>query len=249
MGEIRSQLRRTVAAIADVCEADVGWTARCTDLPLVHTLNQVHVTTDTSVEAVLARADAHQSGLAYRHLVVDDPRTAEVLGEALAGWKAEREVLMAVAATPGRRVDTSRVTTLDRAETVGLMRRWDVEEHLDTTPGVIDQLIEYQLREGRAWDERCLGVREGGDAVAVTKLRSDGRTTAWVEDVYTVPEARGRGHARALVTYAVEQARAEGHRLIFIIADDNDWPKQLYADVGFRPVTFTWSFHADLAAP
>ena len=78
--------------------------------------------------------------------------------------------------------------------------------------------------------------------MAITKLRTAGGI-AQVEDVYTVPEARGRGFARALVSHAVELARAGDPDLIFITADDNDWPQQLYARIGFRPLGRIWLFH------
>jgi predicted GNAT family acetyltransferase len=83
-----------------------------------------------------------------------------------------------------------------------------------------------------------------GALLAITKLRTAGNT-AQVEDVYTTPEARGRGFARALVTRAVELARAGDHDVVFITADDNDWPKQLYARIGFRPLGRLWLFHHD----
>jgi GNAT superfamily N-acetyltransferase len=66
-----------------------------------------------------------------------------------------------------------------------------------------------------------------------------------VDDVYTVPEARGRGFARALITHAVALAREAGAGLIFIVADDEDWPKRLYERLGFRAVGHVWQFHRD----
>lgn len=247
--QVRAHLRRTVAAIADVTESAIGWTARSTELPHVHTLNQVHVTTPCAARDALALAESQQSHLGYRHLVVDVPEVAAALSDAVADWKSDREVLMALEAAPARGADTARVTELSEEETDALMRRWLEEELTDAGPEVFEQLAEYQRRESRVWDERRLGTRDDvGAAVALTKLRSDGAGTAWVEDVYTLPDARGRGHARALVTYAVEDARSRGHRLTFIVADDRDWPKELYADVGFRPVAQVWTFHRDLGA-
>jgi predicted GNAT family acetyltransferase len=82
----------------------------------------------------------------------------------------------------------------------------------------------------------------------MTKLRANERV-AQLEDVFTAPEARGRGYGRALVTHAAEQARRGGHDLIFIVADDNDWPKLLYAKVGFEPIGWTWSFHRGPGGP
>jgi GNAT superfamily N-acetyltransferase len=246
---IGAHLRRTVSSIAAVVETDVGWTARCDELPLVHTLNQVHVTAAAPPDRLLAATASHQAHLGYRHLVVEDPGTAGALRDVLSrshGWKTDREVWMALREPPARQVDTSRVTELTEDETVCLMKQWLLEEGLDGTPGVVDQLAEYQRREGRAWTERRFGVRAAdGAPVAVTKLRSDGDGTAWVEDVYALASARGRGHGRALVTHAVNRARAEGNGLTFIVADDDDWPKHLYHDVGFRPSALAWTFHRD----
>ena len=248
--EIRAHLRRTVAAIAEVAQSDIGWTARSDELPLVHTLNQVHIGAPCSARDALALADAQQAHLGYRHLVVDVPEVAAALSGAVAAWKkTDREVLMALSSAPARPVDTSRVSELSEEEAAVLMRRWLEEELTDAGSDVLAQLAAYQEREGRVWHERRLGARDpGGVPVALTKLRSDGAGTAWVEDVYTVPEARGQGHARALVTCAVDDARARGHRLTFIVADDRDWPKELYADVGFRPVAQVWTFHRDVGA-
>jgi GNAT superfamily N-acetyltransferase len=137
------------------------------------------------------------------------------------------------------------VSELTADEAAELMRRWAVEDRLEVVPGVIEQLAVYNDREGRMWNERALGIRQDGVPVALTKYRSnDG--VAWVEDVYTVPEARGRGYARTLVTRAAGAAVAAGHELTFIVADDEDWPKELYRDIGFRPVARSWTFHKDL---
>ena len=64
---------------------------------------------------------------------------------------------------------------------------------------------------------------------------------------------RGRRHlpalprqaatASAVVLRAVEEAvTASGHTFVFLIADDEDWPKELYAQLGFEPIGHTWSF-------
>jgi predicted GNAT family acetyltransferase len=111
------------------------------------------------------------------------------------------------------------------------------------------ELLDYNTQTWRARNARLFGIRlDDGALAAVTLLFSDGGEVAQVEDVYTIPEARGRGYARALVTHAAGLARSEGHQLTFIVADDNDWPKQLYAKVGFEPVGRSWLFHRPLRA-
>src|SRR5205814_983555 len=95
----------------------------------------------------------------------------------------------------------------DEQTMLDVERRWLGEEERVASPDAIEQLLEAGLREGRAWGERRFGIAgEDGKLAAITKLRSNG-ATAQVEDVYTVPEARGRGFARALVTHAVRVAQ------------------------------------------
>ena len=121
---------------------------------------------------------------------------------------------MMLSAAPDREVDTTIVIDAGEDEVLEVMERWYAEDELD--PGALDQLVEYSRREARACGDRLLGVRSSdGQLVAMSKLRGDGRT-AQVEDVYTAPEARGRGFGRAVVTRAVELARDAGHDLIFI---------------------------------
>ena len=161
------------------------------------------------------------------------------------GWAIERDVFMALEESADREVDGTNVIGLSETDMLALMRRWVTEEHPGITVG-LDQVEEYHRREGRFWEERSFGVLgSDGTPAAITKLRYNG-TTAWVEDVYTVPEARGRGYARTLVTHAAELAISEGHDLTFIIADDDDWPKHLYEKVGFRPIGRTRTFHREL---
>lgn len=230
----------------------MGWVATTPSLPLVHAANQVHVRTPASVGEALAVVQREQEGLAFRHLEVSHAGSAEGLIGALrgsGGWRIDREVVMALGeGVGGRRVGVGSISVLDEGEADHLMRRWLVEDHFDSTEGMLDQLSEYTRREGRLWRERVLGVRdESGRPVAMTKLRIEG-DVGWVEDVYTVPEARGRGYARALVTHAADRARSAGPGLVFILADDEDWPKNLYFDVGFRPVGNIWTFHREEVA-
>jgi predicted N-acetyltransferase YhbS len=53
---------------------------------------------------------------------------------------------------------------------------------------------------------------------------------------------RRRGLARAACSAALDAAIAAGHELVFIVADDEDWPKELYAKLGFDVVGRPWAF-------
>ena len=77
--------------------------------------------------------------------------------------------------------------------------------------------------------------------MSATDLYSDGRT-AQVEDVATSPDHRGKGLASAVVLRAVEEALASGHTFVFLIANDENGPKELYGRLGFETIGHTWSF-------
>ncbi len=244
--QVLEHLRRTVQSVADeVIPLGPGWVARTRSLPEIWSLNQLRLISSTTPDEAVALADEHQSDLTFRHIVVDHDPTANELGSNLGsnGWKVDRLVMMVLVAEPDHEVGTGAVVDLDAEQMLALMRRWRAEEQRDIEPSTLEQLDEYNRLEAALWHECAFGVvGPTGSPVAITKLRRDG-STAWVEDVYTVPEERGKGYARMLVTHATALARSGHHELTFIIADDNDWPKNLYHKIGFRPIGTTWIFH------
>lgn len=258
---------RTLELVADsVIQVSGGWAIRTPSLPDVWSLNYIRLAKPVPHSKALEIADEHLSDLTYRHVVLEHPqldctRLDPLLGE---GFTTDREVVMAIA--PGDMMAMSRgdamaitpdaadaispfvepratVTELDEQAMLELVERWVSDDHRVSSLEVTHQLVEASRREGRGWHERRFGIAaDDGEPKAITKLRSDGRT-AQVEDVYTVPDARNRGFARTLVAHAVDVARGAGHEVIFIVADDNDWPKHLYASLGFRPIGFHLIFH------
>lgn len=226
-----------------------GWAVRTRDLPAVWSLNQVHLEEPTTTLAV-DLAEKHQADLPYRYFVVDDDASARQLAEDLGprGWTCDRLVVMVLwndppAPTDRRPSSTGRaIAGLDEAQAAALMRQWLLETRAGIAAHELEQVLEYHRRDGNLWNERCFGVlRPDGSPANMVKLRSD-RTVAWVEDVYTLPGERRRGLARTVVSFVAGLARAEGYELTFLLADDEDWPKHLYAEVGFSPVGTSWSF-------
>ncbi len=243
---ICAQLRDTVWSLADeVKDVGPGWLARSLSLPEVWAVNLLHITGPASPHELIVLADEQQAMLAFRRLRVEPEATALELAAAVtgAGWRVDREVYMALMGQPTPSAGAEAVVELSDDQVAKLMRRWLKEDFPDVEPSRLDQVDEYGRREGKLWGERSFGILDDlGEPASITKLRLR-RGIAWVEDVYTVPEERNRGFARALVTYAATLARAAQPELTFIIADDNDWPKYLYESVGFRPVGVVWAFH------
>lgn len=240
------QRQTTALGAEEFTQIDEGWLVRSRSLPLVWSLNQVRVTQPIEFDEALALAERHLVELPYRQLVVEHEASGIRLERSFreSGWEVERELTMVLARGPDRDVDTGLVIEPGEQEALALMERWTREEQqLHLTPEALAQVVERSRVAWRARGARRLGVLgEGGALAAMTLLYSDG-TIAQVEDVYTVPEERGRGFARALVTDAAALARDAGHELTFIIADDNDWPQQLYARIGFEPAGRAWLFH------
>lgn len=247
-------LSRSLELTADsIQQIEGGWAIRTPSLPQVWSLNQVSFAEPIPWSRALKLADEHLAGIPYLHLVAEDEIgrgfVAPLRGE---GFKVEREVVMTIADGPDQGAARSRTTPAgpaviepDEQAVLEVVRRWVAGDERMTSAEEVEQVLQAGLREGRAWGERRFGIAgEDGKLAAITKLRVDGET-AQVEDVYTVPEARGRGFARTLVAHAVRVAQHSGHDVIFIVADDEDWPKHLYARLGFRPARLRWEFHRE----
>jgi predicted GNAT family acetyltransferase len=129
---------------------------------------------------------------------------------------------------------------------MALWMRTDETLHLSGAEGVRQTIVKDRA-VWRTRNARRFGIRGPDGAVAaITQLFSDGRV-GQVEHVYTIPQARGRGYARALVSHAAAEAWKAEHELSFIVADDNNWPKKLYRRIGFEPLGRTWLLHLPAA--
>jgi ribosomal protein S18 acetylase RimI-like enzyme len=225
-------LNDTCAACADETRTWAhGRVLHTPSLPLVYSVNGVVVSSGTpSAEEVLAEMPP---GVPRPSVMVEGEERYTALAGAFAGWEVETELVMLLdrppeAPDPG----AVREGTLDEID--ALADRWFVEDFLEKEGlDAVTQLKEFGRRQRSARNTRGF---VNADATAMTLLWSDG-DVAQVEDVYTSPESRGMGHARALVSHVARLAADEGHRMVFIVAADDDTPKQLYERLGFRPAS------------
>jgi GNAT superfamily N-acetyltransferase len=213
-------------------------------------LNHVHVITEVTYEHATELCHRYLSDANFDHLYVDHQDSGPALVQRFRqeGWKVDVELNSVLNGESDRRVDTAAVIEADEDEALALMKRWIAEDKtLKLTPQDLVHLVEANRLTWRTRGARRLGVRgSDGKLAAITMLFSDGQI-AQLEDVYAIPAARGQGYGRLLVSRGIELAREGGHELTFIVADDNDWPKQLYRKLGFEPVGRTWLFHRDRA--
>ena len=216
----------TTAACADtVTDLPFGRVVATPSLPQVYSLNAAEVRAPGAcLEAVLAvLPDAPRPGV-----YVVEESSQQPLRAALDDWDLDDELTMVLERPPAPPGD-GRVRAGDPEEIAALQQRWLTEDFGEQGPEAVAQLMDYMGRQRSARVTRAFSSPDGD---AMTLLWSDG-VTAQVEDVYTRPDARGRGHARALVSHVAALAAAEGHETVFLVADAADTPKELYERLGF----------------
>jgi ribosomal protein S18 acetylase RimI-like enzyme len=183
------------------------------------------------------------AGLRHRKLEVRD----EALGARLEpgfrrlGWTVHRTLVMALHREPDVRDEKSLASEVD-AETLRAPRAKQMRTYeWGADPEVAEQLHRSKLLAAEAVTIRFFAVLVDRKAVSWADLYLDG-ATAQIEDVATLEPYRGRGYARAVVLRAAVEARAAGADLVFLLADDEDWPKELYRKLGFDDLGRTYEF-------
>jgi ribosomal protein S18 acetylase RimI-like enzyme len=193
-----------------------------------------------TVEEIAAEADRVQAELAHRRVIL--PPGAAVLEEGFRriDWKPDHFLFM-VYRGGGEPADTARVKEIEPGRLRRLREEIIREWQPDADEKTVSEMNAADLLQVKAANSRIFGIVEDGEVVSSAQLFADGGT-AQVEDVATLPAYRGRGHAKALVTRAVEEAVAGNHEFVFLVADGGDWPKKLYNRLGFEEVGSRFAF-------
>lgn len=195
---------------------------------------------EATAEEIAAEADRVQGELAHRRVILPPGATELESAFRALGWEGDHFLFM-VYRGGGEPAETAHVEEVEperlrplRAE---IIREWQTEADKAT----VDQLIASDYLVWKAANARSFAVVEDGEVVSSAELFSD-RGIAQVEEVQTLPSHRGQGHAKAVVTRAVEEAVAGKHELIFLVADGDAWPKKLYNRLGFEEVGSRFAF-------
>lgn len=107
---------------------------------------------------------------------------------------------------------------------------------------LIRQFLERDRLYRRAVGARFFGARDDDGMVRCSLNLITIGTVAEIDDLQTEEEARGRGYAAAAVLAASRAAVSSGARLVFLTADEDDWPKEMYARLGFVPAGRRYEF-------
>jgi len=195
---------------------------------------------DATAEEIAAEADRVQAELGHRRVIL--PPGAAVLEEGFRrlGWKPDHFLFM-VYRGGGEPADTARVEEVEPRRLRRLREEIIREWQPDADEKTVSDMNAANVLQVKAANSRIFGIVEAGEVVSSAQLFSDGGT-AQVEDVATLPAYRGRGHAKALVNRAVEEAVAGNHEFIFLVAEGHDWPKKLYNRLGFEEVGSRFAF-------
>lgn len=191
-----------------------------------------------------------EAGLTHREIRVDDDVYGRAIAAELArvGYAGDRLLVMALRhppdrpATPGAAVEVDLHTLRPALETVLGREPWA------TSGEIVRALADFRGELARHAGARFFCARVDGEIASMCELYAHG-PIAQVEDVNTLEEFRNRGLARAVVLCAADQALAGGAELVFLHALDDDWPKALYAKLGFDPIGHVWSFVRPSAPP
>lgn len=207
------------------------------DLPQRFYSNFLRTETDltgVSADDLIAAADEILGDARFEHrlVIVRDEVAAERLGPgfAAAGFARAPEVVQLLRREPDRppTIDVDVVPFADARDLI--LQTYREDEHLP-------EALAAPFTDARAKYETAIGAqffvaRIDGEQAGVCELYLDGED-AQIEDVGTLVRFRNRGVARAVVLAACDAAKGAGATRIFIVADDEDWPKQLYKRLGF----------------
>jgi ribosomal protein S18 acetylase RimI-like enzyme len=236
--------RAAIEAVCDVAEPwEHGTVYRASRYPSYYDFNVVWVAGDPeiSAEELVAAADQGLAGLEHRRLDFELAEAAERVRVELEGahWEATRLVWMRHEAPmpPGPELE---VEEADYDAVLQLRHAW----HQEDFPDLDSRDYLANAREvAMTRDVQVIATRDGQDLVGFAQLER-AEQGAEISQVYVRPEHRGSGRGTAITRAAIEAAGDVDD--LWIVADDEDRPKQLYARLGFRPV---WTSAEFLRAP
>ncbi|HEY8192569.1 MAG TPA: GNAT family N-acetyltransferase [Gaiellaceae bacterium] len=176
------------------------------------------------------------AGLAHRAAFTFDQELGERLEPQFRelGWNIRRHIWMAQLREPERAADLSVVEEVGEAD-LRAGRTGEIVRYPWGSEEVAKQLLDAKLLLGERADTRFFGVRVDGEIVSWADLYL-AQGMGQVEDVATKEEHRGKGFASAVVLRAADEARTAGADLVFLVADEDDWPKELYKRLGFDTI-------------
>jgi len=198
-----------------------------------------------SADALAADADrvlGEHDLLRHRRVELFDEPNGPRLAAAFLdlGWSVERNLFMVQRREPESRpaVEVADVSFAEAKPVIEAVMR--EQPYVETERG-FRQLVDFREVLEREAGARFFVASVDGEPAAVCEGYVLG-DVGQVEDVNTLARFRGRGLASAIVVRAATWARERGAEVVYLVADDDDWPKELYRRLGFNDVGRSWGF-------
>lgn len=194
---------------------------------------------DATADDLVREAHRLQSpaGLAHRSVLVvdEDDWTRLSPGFDAAGYMLQVNAVMAHRGAPVPAPAVEVDTDADPATVRAAAETYIASEPFGADPDAAAQVVAHVLRRPGGVEERWCTISRDGAVVAYARLWHAG-DVAQVEDVVVLEPWRRQGLGRAVVAAATRAALELSPDLLFMVADDDDWPKDLYASLGYAPV-------------
>ena len=202
----------------------------CDTLPDVFDLNFVRVERPAGAGEIAEAVEASMETFFHRKLTLAPGQAQTGVELSAAGWEPTTHLVMAQEREPDRRVATDAVREVRFAE-IEPLRTALISAESWGSASLASDLNRGVQRVAQAVSVRYFGAFADDRAVGYCELReADG--IAQIEDVNTLPAARGRGLGRALVQAVADEARVTND-IVFLEALAEDWPRLLYEKLGF----------------
>jgi ribosomal protein S18 acetylase RimI-like enzyme len=229
---------------AEVLRLDAGVVIRQPAFPHVYDANLVRRATlrESTLEDALDKLAAPLIEVGARHLqlVLDGADVPDTVAPLLRrrGFQRDRLLAMTLRGQSNARVRTPGIAV----RAVPSEAPWDRfayamdrmnREESWYAPSVSREIV-GSLRLKAERGALSLYVAERDNRVVGAIGLAMHRGLASLVSVGTLPDARGRGVARTMVTDMVERARARRSDLIYLIARADDSPKDMYRKLGFE---------------
>lgn len=180
-----------------------------------------------------AEAEAVLESSHHCRVIVEDGAPGLAEDFARLGFDRVTHLVLVHTTQPDRRVDTGAIRKAGLDELMPLRAEAVMQEPWGDAD-VAGQLNDAKRLVAAAVPTQFFAAAVDGVTAGWCELRRrDG--VAQIEDVEVLEEFRGGGLGRALVQHALEEARREGD-LVFLEALADDWPRELYAKLGFTVV-------------
>jgi ribosomal protein S18 acetylase RimI-like enzyme len=229
----RAWVHDAQAAVCDVIEPwEHGTVVRATRHPTYWDYNLVRVEDDADMgaEELVAFADEALAGLAHRRVGFEVVAAGERVraGMKALGWRVTSLVWML------HEGDPPRATGLDVEQVAyDAVHHLRVVWHREDFPGVdFTDHFDHEREVAMDRNAQVFAAFEQDRPVGFAQLEREG-DDAEITSVFVHPDQRGRGLGTAITRAAIAAAGEVSD--LWIVADDEDRPKELYARLGFRP--------------